>query len=85
VDHLLFVLPGKITSQGHHTGGELLLDAAAGRAQFFADTLEPRHPLPAPLVIDHTALRTHRTLMELLLTLVRIENVILLGASRDSA
>jgi len=83
VDHLLFVLPGEITAQPHDASREFVVDAAT--AQFFASTFGPRRPSPAAVAIDRAALRADRTFMQLLLTLVRIEDVILLGACRDAA
>ena len=84
MDHLLLVLPDEITSQGHHTGRKFVIDAAAGCTQCLDSAFGPGHPSPVPFVIDRTALRADRTLMQLLLALVGVENVVLLGASRDA-
>src|SRR5271169_4211894 len=64
---------------------EFVVDAPAGRAHFFGDTFALRDPSPAPLVVDGAALRADRTLVQLSLMLVRIENVILLRTSCDAA
>jgi hypothetical protein len=69
-DHLLFVLPGEIAPQRHDTGREFVLDATAGRAQLLNNTLNPRRPLPAPLLINGAALRAGRPVMQLLPRLV---------------
>jgi hypothetical protein len=85
VDHLLSVLAGEIAPQCHDTGWEFIVDATTGRAQLLNSTFALRPPLPAPLVIDRVALWADRAVMQLLLTLVRIEDVILLGMPRDAA
>ena len=83
--HLRLVLPGEIAPQRHDTGRKFVVDASAGRAQLFGYTFALRDPSPAPLVVDGVALRADRTLTKLLLTLVRIEDVILLRVSCDAA
>ena len=63
MDHLLLVLAGEITSQSDDAGRIFVVDAAAGRAQRLDSAFGPRHPSPAPLVIDDAALRADRTLV----------------------
>lgn len=84
-DHFLFVFPGEFTLERHDAGRVFVVDAATGRAQFFEGNVGLCHPLPTPSMVDGVALPTDCPIMQLLLTLVRIEDAILLGASRDAA
>jgi hypothetical protein len=85
MNHFLLVFAGEITSPGHNTSREIVIDAATGRTQFFGSIPGPRHPPPAPLMIDSTALRADHTFMQLPLVLARIKDVILLAASQNAA
>src|SRR5271166_1041260 len=78
-DHLLFVLPGEITPQRHDAGRKFVVDPTTRSTELLVSGLRPRHPLPAPVVIDGAALRADRALKQLLLSLVRVEDMILLG------
>jgi hypothetical protein len=75
-DHFFFVFPREFTPERHDTGREFVVDAAASRAQLFEGDFGLRHPLPAPPMVDGAALRTDCPIMQLLLTLVRIKDVI---------
>jgi CBS domain len=72
---LLCVL-ARIHPGTHDAGREFVVDAAASRAPLFEGNFGLRHPLPAAPMVDGAALRTDCLVMQLLLTLVRIEDVI---------
>jgi len=75
-DHFFFVFPREFTPERHDAGREFVVDAAASRPQLFEGNFGLRHPLPAPPMVDGAALRTDCPIMQLLLTLVRIKDVI---------
>ena len=57
---LLLLLASEGAAQFDDAGRELVIDAPAGRTKCFVAVLESRLPLPAPLMIHHTALRADR-------------------------
>ena len=84
-NNLFFLLASKGASQLDDPGRQLIVDAPAGRTKRFVRVLGSHPPLPTSLVIDCPALWTDCAVIELLLTLIRIKDVIFLGMSSDPA
>jgi len=81
-----FLLANDGTSQGHHSSGEVVVDAMAGSAKLFMRLYgRLRHPSPLAIVVDRPATRAARRFREFSLCFVCIGNVVELGVPGDTS
>jgi hypothetical protein len=85
VDDFLYLAWPEIAAQSNDAGRKFVIDAPAGRAKCLLMVFGFRPPVPAAVMKNSAALGAHRVVIKLLLPLIRIEDVILLRVSGNSA
>ena len=82
---LLLRSEGAAHAQFDDSGRKLIVDAPAGGTKCLVAVLGSRPPLPPTLLIDRPTLWADGVVSQLLLALIRIQDVIFLGMSSDPA